>query len=521
MWQSVLALSTLVGPPGDHATGAVSLSEIGRLAPIGSGGSAEVIVHDADSQRLYVTDPVNAAVHAISMRDPSRPTRVGRIDLADIGSSVNSVAVSSGLIAVAVSARDAVDPGTVALYDHDLRPLGRVPVGATPDMVAFTPDGSTLLVANEGEPNEACTIDPPGSISLIDARAIERGGDPVGVRTISFWSPSAPDGRDLEPEYIAIDSDGSTAFVVCQENNQVAIIDLPSARLRSMVDLGAKDHSQAGQGLDASDRDGGIHIRPWPVAGLYQPDSIVVFEHEGRTLIATANEGDPRDYKGFSEIARVADVTLDADAFADWPDVQAPERLGRLRVTTTRGDTDRDGDFDELYSFGARSVSIWTERGELVWDSGDQIERAIAEGTPERFNSDHGGADENRSDDRGPEPEALAIARLDGRRYLLCGLERVSGIALFDITEPRAASMVGYIPPSDADAAPETMVAISAERSPTGRPLVAVAYEVSGTVVIYELAPAPAGDAPHEFDEIERKEGPAIAEPSDPAWPRD
>ena len=66
------------------------------------------------------------------------------------------------------------------------------------------------------------------------------------------------------------------------------------------------------------------------------------------------------------------------------------------------GDTDNDGDYDEIYNYGARSFTIWTGNGEMVFDSGNDIAQRTLDLTPEWFNGDDG-----RSDDKGAEPESI------------------------------------------------------------------------------------------------------------------
>ncbi len=261
-------------------------------------------------------------------------------------------------------------------------PAAVVRVGALPDMVTFTPNGRYVLSANEGEPSDDYSVDPEGSISVIDVgqgpeHAIALTADFLrfneqraslerqGVR-ISAPNANAPDGRatlaeDLEPEYIAIAPDGQTAWVTLQENNALAIVDIPRARVECIVPLGLKDHSCTGNGFDASDRDGddggaGIHIRRWPVFGMYQPDSIAAFNVAGATYLVTANEGDTRDYTGFSDIARVSELKLDNSIDES---LKQDENLGRLKVSRVGGDTDGDGDVDRLLVFGGRSMAIW------------------------------------------------------------------------------------------------------------------------------------------------------------------
>ncbi len=249
--------------------------------------------------------------------------------------------------------------------------------------------------------------------------------------------------------------------------------------------------------LDASNKDDKINIVNWPVKGMYQPDAIATYKFRGLTYLITANEGDARDYDGFSEEDRVEDVTLDPGKFPDATDLQKEENLGRLKITNTLGDTDNDGDFDELYSYGARSFSIWSTDGKLIFDSGDEFEQLTANFIPDNFNStnDENNSFDNRSDDKGPEPEGVAIGKIDGRRYAFIGLERVGGIMVYDITNPFDVSFIHYINNRDfngdaagltaGDLGPEGILFISKEKSPINNPLLVVSNEVSGTTTIY------------------------------------
>lgn len=220
-------------------------------------------------------------------------------------------------------------------------------------------------------------------------------------------------GIDLEPEYLTVSHDSRTAWVTLQENNAVAVLDIEARRFTSLVALGFKDHALAGNALDPSDRDGGIRIANWPVLGMYQPDAIAALEYQGQTFFLTANEGDSRP----SEETRVADVTLDFTRFPNALSLQNPANLGRLRITNLRGDTDGDGDFDELYAFGGRSFSIWSPSGELVFDSGDSFAGITAASVPGIFNSngDSAASFDTRSDDKGSEPEGLVLGKVFGR----------------------------------------------------------------------------------------------------------
>ncbi|OAB62341.1 hypothetical protein AY599_14510 [Leptolyngbya valderiana BDU 20041] len=902
---------------------AIELKAIGTFRTgIIDESAAEIVAHDPATQRLFVVNANSASVDVLDISTPSNPTKLFDIDATALGAGANSVAVANGIVAVAIENADTQAPGLVAFYDVNGNLLNSVTVGALPDMVTFTPDGTRVLVANEGEPNDEYTIDPEGSISIID---ISAGVENATVSTADFqafnsrlaelrdkgvriFGPNASVAQDLEPEYIAVSPTGDKAFVALQENNAFAVVDIASSTVEDVLPLGFKDHSRgtptlqqfnfpelpplgttpggqtillgglsglwysgtspegnlqfvtvpdrgpngeptdvdgdganerpfvlpdyqarivnfelnpttgaisltgeiplvrqdgttpitglpnipgvdeepvdllgnlleydslgadlegvliapdgtfwmvdeyrpaiwhfdangtlidrfvpqgtgalageaagtfgsetlpaeysnrrpnrgfeaialdsdsgilygfiqtplanpdraasdssqtirilgidptsgnpvaeyvylledpdfrsggrvdkigdavytgdgkffaierdaatdptakkfifefdlngatnllapgapqvpAGRTLeqltadelaslgiqtvnktkvtnlpsigylagdkpegltllpdgrlavlndndfgliddpipvdgtvplnpnpvpvvlglidlgsnnafDASNEDGAIDIQNWPTLGMFQPDGIASFEVNGNTYYIGANEGDARDYDGFSEEARVADLTLDPTAFPNAADLQVEANLGRLNTTTTLGDTDGDGDFDRIYSYGARSFSIWDEFGNLVYDSGNELERLTAQLVPQAFNS-QGTIDsfDNRSDDKGPEPEGVDVGVIDGRTYAFIGLERIGGIMVYDVTNPAAPSFVQYATNTDFtdnpnnDVAPEGIKFISASDSPNGNPFLAVGNEVSGSTTLFEITP--------------------------------
>ncbi|MGB4873027.1 MAG: hypothetical protein WBP47_23465, partial [Candidatus Promineifilaceae bacterium] len=240
---------------------------------------------------------------------------------------------------------------------------------------------------------------------------------------------------------------------------------------------------------DASDRDGGINLQNWPVYGIFMPDSTAAFSVNGLTYYLTANEGDSRDYPGFSEELRVKDLTLDTAVFPNPASLQLDENMGRLKTTIApNGDLDSDGANEYVYSFGARSFSVWDQFGNLVADSGDEFAHLTIDLVPGIFNS-NGAADtfDMRSDDKGMEPEALTVGELYGRVYAFIGFERTGGIVVYDVTNPAAPHYASYQREPEMDIAPEGLKFIAAADSPTGRPLLAVANEVSGTTTLYEI----------------------------------
>ncbi len=246
-------------------------------------------------------------------------------------------------------------------------------------------------------------------------------------------------------------------------------------------------------GLDASDRDSRINITGWPLRALYLPDSIASFRVHGRTYLVTANEGDAREWPGLVEEARVSALTLDATAFPNAATLRQNANLGRHTVTRTLGDDDGDGDFDRLFTFGGRSFSIWATDGSQVFDSGSAFERITATEAPAFFNaSNTSSAFDDRSDNKGPEPEAVTVGEIEGHTYAFIGLERVGGIMMYDVTDPAAPVFVDYLNNRDfvggtGDLGPEGLTFVSAHDSPNGRPMLVAANEISGTVTLYSV----------------------------------
>ena len=480
-------------------------------------GAAEISAFDPVSQTLFVVNGEEVSIDMLDISNPALPVAIDHIDVKPYGGGPNSVAVNDGLVAIAVEAAVIQDPGQLVLFTTSGEYVAAYPVGALPDMVTFTPDGRYILVANEGEPNSDYTVDPEGSVSIID---LKKGPLHAKVKTADFrcfnddkmdltaqgvriFGPNATVAQDLEPEYISVAADSSVAWVSLQENNAMALIHIPSGRVKEIMPLGFKDHGQPINGLDASDADSAIHIEPYTnLLGMYQPDAITAYHIKGRTYIVTANEGDSRDYDLFSEEALVKDLVLDPQAFPNAQIWQNGDVLGNLTVTNTLGDSDGDGDFDQLYAFGARSFSIFeaSRRGlTLVYDSMDQLEQITAAALPYDFNSDNdeNGSFDSRSTAKGPEPEGLAIGRIGCQLYAFICLERVGGVMVYDITHPDAPEFVQYLNNRDfggdaasgasGDLGPEGIVFIDAQDSPDGQPMLVVANEVSGTTTLYRI----------------------------------
>lgn len=541
---AALALAATVAPSvAAPPTRGVDLSPLGTYRDGAfEVSAAEISAHDPGTQRLFVVnaDPADPGVDVLDISDPSTPVLVEAVR--GLGGNPNSVAVADGIVAVAVEnpVKDAA--GWVALLDTDGSELNRVVVGALPDMLTFTPNGRALVVANEGEPAAGlegdgdpydADRDPVGSVSVVD---LSKGVAKASVRTAGFESYNAKRGQlvadgvrlnsqvptvaqDLEPEYVTVGHDSRTAWVTLQEANAIAEIDLVRARVSDVFGLGQKDHSVSGNGLDRSDENGAAIATVENLYGVRMPDAVSSVRSGGTTYLLTANEGDARAYTGLTDESRVRDLrdltgaeeryeALCEAEFPDREDLIARSELGRLTVSTIDGYDAGRNCYSSLHAFGGRSFSVFTTDGELVFDSADDFEQATLAALPEFFNSDHAEAEfDNRSDNKGPEPEGITVERLFGRVIAFIGLERIGGVMSYDVTDPRRPVFVDYVNNRDfaaqaagqenvedfvpgaesGDLGPEGLIVIKAESSPTGDPLLVVTNEVSGTTTLFDV----------------------------------
>ena len=497
---------------------------------------SEIVAFDKTSQRMFVTNGATKALDIIDMSDPKNPEKVSSIAIANYGADLQSVAVHNGKVAVAVgSANKVTTKGKVVVFDSVGELLSQTTVGYLPDMVTFNEDGTKVIVANEGEPigaleeyekesdenvtvvsGKGAYVDVAGSIGVITLASADTTDNSNGYAEVGFanatlspasdttpvrlgGTPSNAASLDIEPEYIAVS--GDYAYVTLQENNALAKVNISgeTPTLTFVKSFGAKSYTDGNSTIDIEE-DGDMDMKNYPeLYALYMPDTIASYKVNNTTYLVTANEGDGREYPTedvtsgpetgdvLTDDKKISKLTLDdaiKSAYANDND---------LKVIVDMGDADNDGDYEKLYTFGARSFSIWDTNGTLVWDSGDAISKKVAEFEPDLFNQDQEeeGDDKKdaRSGNKGSEPEALAIGKLaNGKTYVFVGLERQSAIVVYDISNPNAPTFVDYvITHRDGDVSPEGMKFIGASDSPSGKDLLLVANEVSGSTVIYEV----------------------------------
>lgn len=440
-----------------------------------------------------------------------------------MGSSLSAPAAAQ---VASAGANPDIGGGKVLFYTTTGDYRGAANVGNLPDMVMFSSEGTTVVSANEGEPADDYSTDPGGSISIISLNT----NSPSlinSVTTLDFKNVLVPDDvrikpgsspeQDLEPEYVAINEEGTKAWVSLQENNALAIVDLQKKQITEVVSLGIKQFDR----IDIDSKDG-ANVAPAPanVFGLYQPDTIVSYQVDGKEYIVSANEGDDREYGAWEDYEKAYKLIEKGERFSEQlrEDILSEKGKKKLRVLKDLG-KDENGTYTALYLAGTRSFSIWESNGKQVYDSGSDFEEHLATTYPAHFNTRVDDTDDKediaelkkeqvpyemvgdsayfwegvdaRSQKKGCEPEALALASIAGKVYAYIGLEKQGGFFVYDISDPRNPVMIEYfndidydqLPTASGDLAPEGMVTFEQD----GKHYLAVANELSSTISLYSL----------------------------------
>lgn len=411
--------------------------------------------------------------------------------------------------------------GKVGFFDYQVTPAGAsrklvtVDVGFHPDSLRFSGDGRYLFVANEGEFTTGGATDQPGSVSIVDLSSVTGLADlstltSAAVHTFDFSAGNLGPGvsltglrlndtsagalaephRHVEPEYVY--ELGGKVYASLQENNAIAVLDVDSASLADSRWSAIYPLGPLTQTIDASDRDGPGGGRAARiddvVAGLPMPDAIAAFEHDAQIYVVSVNEGDARPDDG--DIARFG-----SDVDPDFTGDASNAGLGRLNVLKAESDTDGDGKLDQPVMLGTRSFSIWSAAdGSLVKDSGSLESVLLAlDAATHNMNSGLPSNFDTRSDDKGPEPEALVVAMLGERRVAFLGMERQNGILAYDITDPAQMVRIGYVNSyAEGLVSPESLLFVDGADSPTGTALLLAGYELGdGAIGVYSVVPVP------------------------------
>ena len=471
----------------------------------GDGGVAEIVKYNKYNQTMYLVSGKTQSVHIVNLNnvnsnsnttlEATKTVTLESIGINDAG-DITSVDVSPDgkEIAIAIQHKDYDKNGYIARFDANGQLISIHEAGIQPDMITYSPDGSLILTANEGEPRqgyEAGTVDPKGSITALDTNTNQSydidftAFDSAESRAalvadnVIIKKDTAP-SVDFEPEYITISNDSLTAYVTLQEANSIATIDLTTKQVTRVDSLGFKDYSSGDNKVDLYKKDDAINITNTDeFLGIYMPDGISSYEVDGKTYLLTANEGDSREWGDYIN--------------------EVEEKYGESKskiVTLNTDDYDGFDDLSKKYLFGGRSFSIIdASTMTMVSDSNGEFEEITAKLLPEYFNCSNDDISfEDRSGKKGPEPEDIKTMIIDGKVMAFIGLERIGGVMMYDVSDPTNPTYVDYINLRDfsddisGSVSPEGLCTVSAKDSPTNKPMLIIANEVSGDVNVVEVA---------------------------------
>lgn len=481
-YDPALALG-LVSCEGDASIQVFDLDEptlpvFARRDAVGGGSVTSVAAHPTRGYYLApVRDGGPLGTDVLQVRRTSDGLLVRELDLGkDRDPDAVTISPDGRWAVVCNEAEDFWAPGSIAVVDLGAGPfgdaltaaLGIVGVnevslaGLVPSTGAFSvrvsdrvynavPAGVTATVGGFPIVLPAGTRATANAVSVADQTDVTfTAGATVVVGKYRFDSPDhtflfALSGSPLalEPELAAFSPDGATCFVTLQENNAVVVLDftLPVPAIRAVngvLGLGSVDVP------DADVTNGGANS---PNAGLKdllqrerEPDGIVAVTLAGVPCFVTADEGD------------------------------------------TFGATPTDSSSSRFR--GGRTVSVFrASDGALLGDTGNRLDAfANAAGRWAAFVEP--GSRPRRG---GCEPENLALVTWKDRTLVVVGLERANALALVDVTDPRAPTVLEVVGIGGLGAAarqaPEGIKVFTAE----GRTFVLAGHEVSGTVGLFEV----------------------------------
>ena len=518
----------------------VKVTEIVSISSGDGEGSNEIAAFHAGSKRIFATNGVKNAIDIFDISDVANPKKLSSVSLSPYGNDVTSVAAGKDVVVAVVLVSETFSAtgvpttpnGKIVVFDPNGKVLSSPDIlGVLPDSVTFAPNGTTALVAIEAQP--VCAKDNPATTEK-ETSDYSKASDPVGgVSVVDLTNPAAPVVRfagfdkftvaemrakgiavssvvnnvskDFEPEFVTA-VDNNYAYVTIQEANAIGKLNIESATFESITRAFESRVSRVAR--DTSDKDSGAGPRTYQnVVGASQPDAIAGFKVGLGNYFLTANEGDAREYTCLNDDLRSAALKVDTRRFRDWTTLSGLAALGRAKVNPNIGDKDGDGDIDTIHLRGSNSMTMYRD-GVAIWDSGELLDQVQTQAFGvANINGSHSYSSDkstmnyvgqDRSDDKGAEPEGVALGMVGDRRIAILGLERMTALAIFDITRPLFPVFQEWIQmlPTKATPAkdvkhwsPEGIVFVPADKSPSGKALIITSYELSGSLSIHQIEP--------------------------------
>lgn len=518
----------------------VSVTEISSIISGDGEGGTEIGTYHAGSKRVFTTNGVKNTIVIYDISDVANPKKVGTVALSPYGDDVTSVAAGRDVVVAVVNVADKFSAtgvptttnGKIVVFDTNGKVLSSTDVlGVLPDSVTFAPNGTTALVAIEAQP--VCAKDDPATAAKEDTDYSKASDPEGGVTIVDLSNPASPVlrfagfyrfsvaemrskgiavssvvnnvSKDFEPEFVTA-VDNNYAYVTIQEANAIGKLNIQAASFENVTR--AFESKLKYVARDTSDRDSGAGPRTYEnVVAASQPDAIAGFKVGSGDYFLTANEGDAREYTCLNDDLRASALKIDSRRFPEWKTLSGSAALGRAKVNPNNGDKDGDGDIDTINLRGSNSMTMY-RNGIAIWDSADLLDQIqIQAFGVANINGSHSWSSDksvvnyvgqDRSDDKGAEPEGVAVGMVGDRRIAVLGLERMSALAVFDITQPSNPIFQEWIQMLPAKAtpakdvrhwSPEGVVFVPADKSPSGKALIITSYELSGSLSIHQIEP--------------------------------
>ena len=379
--------------------------------------AAEISTVSTDGRTLIYSDAPGKRIGFVDISDPSKPKPAGTLSLEVLGDADDeptSVAVVGGYVLVVVHTSESNTNPSGRLDVVRLRDRQRVrsiDLGGQPDSIAVSHDNrfAAIAIENERDEDAAPAGGEDGDLPQLPAGFVQV----VSLRgSTSAWTATrvllvAPDGSAL-PVLAAAGLDTPTdpepEYVTINRRGQVAVT------------------LQENNGVVIIDG------RKARILSAFSAGKTTV------TGIDTAEDG------VIDQTGSITDVPREPDAIA-W--------VGNDRLATAN-----EGD----WKGGSRGWTIFDTTGRVRWDSGNSLERLAVK---------YGLHNDDRSENKGVEPEGLAVATYRGTRYAFVASERSNFVAVYTLngTTPK---LVGVLPTTNG---PEGVLPI------TSRGLLAISSE--------------------------------------------
>jgi Esterase-like activity of phytase len=382
--------------------------------------AAEIADVTPDGRTLIYTEAPTGRIGFVDIRDEEAPEPDG---ILDVGGDPTSVAIFGRWALVAVNTGTFAAPaGELVVVDTSSHAIvRRIALAGQPDSVAISPDQKFAAIVVENERNEDVNDGlipqlPGGTLQVLELKRLF-ASDP-GLRSVDLTGLSETAPTDPEPEYVDINRKNE-AVVSLQENNWVAIVDLKRAEVIRDFSAGtATVHKIDATEEDFDPQGNGDLNYVETITRRREPDAVVWIDDD---TFASANEGDYVDEEG------------------------------------------EEG--------GSRSFTLWSSRGRVEYESGEDFEHEIARA---------GHYPESRSENKGNEPEGLEVAKFGGRTLLFVGSERANAVGVYEIGRRDRPEFLQLLP---AGIGPEGLKAIPK------RDLLAVTAETDGAAEGFAVRP--------------------------------